>query len=119
MLAMAPLTATVADSSPSLAGAAAAFVNRAKMRDWLADGEHGLCIQAASLKRYYARLTGRCPGLSSTNSAVFSTQASGRLDRTTSMVVPGHGRCTVQSFAPSAGPPKDRNANVVLQPQTQ
>jgi hypothetical protein len=84
------------------------------MRGWLADGERGLWIQMGSLKWFYARLTGRFPGLDSPNSLAFDTRASGH--RTISVVVPGRGRCIVQSFAPSTGPAKDRNAKVVLQP---
>lgn len=119
MLATASLTATVADSDPLTASAAAPFFNRADMRDWLADGERGLWIQMASLKWFYARLTGRCPGLDSTNTLAFDTRASGNTHRTTSVFVPGRGRCIVQSLAPSTGPAKDRNAKVVLQPQAQ
>jgi hypothetical protein len=119
VLATVPLTVTVADSDSPAARAAAAFFNRTDMRNWLADGERGLWIQMGSLKWFYARLTGRCPGLDSTNSLAFDTRASGNLHRTTSVVVPGRGRCIVQSFAPSSGPAKDRNAKVVLQPQAQ
>jgi hypothetical protein len=119
VFATAPLTVTVADSDPLTASAAAAFVNRTDMRDWLAEGERGLWIQMASLKWFYARLTGRCPGLDSTNSLAVDTRASGDMHRMTSVVVPGRGRCPVQSFAPSTGPAKDRNAKVVLQPQAQ
>ena len=114
-----PFTATVADSDPATVSAAAQFANRAGMRDWLADGERGLWIQTGSLKWFYARFTGRCPGLDSTNSLAFDTRASGNLYRTTSVVVPGRGRCIVQSLAPSAGPTRNRNAKVVLQPQAQ
>jgi hypothetical protein len=119
VFATAPVTVTVADSDPPTASAAAQFANRAGMRDWLADGERGLWIQTGSLKWFYARFTGCCPGLDSTNSLAFDTRASGNLHRTTSVVVPGRGRCMVQSFAPIAGPARDRNAKVVLQPQAQ
>ena len=78
-----PFTATVADSDPATVSAAAQFANRAGMRDWLADGERGLWIQTGSLKWFYARFTGRCPGLDSTNSLSFNTRASGNLYRTT------------------------------------
>jgi hypothetical protein len=116
VLAIAPLTVTVADSDVPTASAAA---SHAQMRDWLADGERGLWIEMGRLKWFYARFTGRCPGLDSTNSLAFSTRALGNMNRTTSVVVPGRGRCVVQSFAPSAGPAKNRNAKVVLQPQAQ
>jgi len=35
------------------------------------------------------------------------------------VVLPGLGRCVVQTLAPSAGPPQKRHADVVMQPQTQ
>lgn len=119
VLATAPLIVTAAESNPAAAGAAAASVPRAEMRQWLADGERGLWIQAANLKWFYARFAGVCHGLNSTNSLVFDTRASGKIDRTSSVVVPGRGRCLVQSVAPCGGPPKNRNADVMLQPQTQ
>jgi hypothetical protein len=119
VLATASLTVTVADSDPLTPSAAAAFITRTDMRDWLADGERGLWIQMASLKWFYARLTGRCPSLDSTNSLAFDTRASSNMHRMASMVVPGRGPCLVQSFAPSTGPAKDRNAKVELQPQAQ
>jgi hypothetical protein len=119
VLATAPLTVTVADPDSHTANAATPFVDRIEMRDWLADGERGIWIQMGSLKWFYARLMGRCLGLDSTNSLVFGTRASGSMNRMTSVVVPGGRRCIVQSFAPSAGPAKNRNAKVVLQPQAQ
>ena len=119
VLATAPLTVTVADSNPAIASASATLVKRAEMRHWLADGERGLWIQAANLKWFYARFTGVCHGLNSTNSLVFDTRASGNIDRTSSVVVPGVGRCLVRSLAPCGGPPKNRNADVVLEPQAQ
>jgi hypothetical protein len=94
-------------------------LQRTEMRDWLADGERGIWIQMRSLKWFYARLTARCPGLDSTNSLGFGTGASVRLERMTSVLVPGHGSCGVRGLVPSGGPAKDRNVKVVLQPQTQ
>ena len=119
VLATAALTATVAESNPAVASAAAGSVNRAELRHWVADGERGLWIQAGNLKWFYVRFTGACPGLNSTNSLVFDTRAAGNIDRTSSVVVPGRGRCIVQTLAPSGGPPKNRYADVELQPQAQ
>ncbi len=86
------------------------------MRDGLADGERGIWIQMRSLRWFYARLTGRCPGLQFTNELAFGPQVPDRLDRMTSVRVPGHGSCRAQALEPSVGPAKDRNAKVVLQP---
>jgi hypothetical protein len=98
---------------------AAPSVHRADMRNWLADGERGLWIQGGNSEWFYARFTAACHGLNSTNSLVFDTGSSGNIDRTTSVVLPEGGRCEMQTFGPSAGPPKNRNADVVPAPQTQ
>jgi len=95
------------------------FVSHAQLRDWLADGERGLWIQAGDLSWFYARFAHACEGLSATNSLLFDTRGSDSIDSTSAVVVPGGGRCTVLTFVPSAGPPKDRNAAVLQQPQAQ
>jgi hypothetical protein len=94
-------------------------VHRADMRNWLADGERGMWIQGGNAAWFYARFSVPCHGLNSTNSLSFDTGSSGDIDRTTSVVLPQGGRCEMQSFAPSAGPPENRNADVVPAPQTQ
>jgi hypothetical protein len=119
VLAMAPLTVAFAAPNPAGAAGAAAFVHHADMRDWLADGERGLWIQAGNSQWFYARFSGVCRGLNSTNSLVFDTRSSGNIDRNSSVVVPGGERCAVETFVPSAGPPRNRNADVVPQPQEQ
>ncbi len=119
MLASAPMTVTIAEPNPAAARATAAFVNRAEMINWLADGERGLWIQARDLKWFYARFTGVCQGVNSTNSLVFNTRASGNIDTTSSVTVPAGGRCRLRSLVPSGGPPEARNADVVLRPQDQ
>ena len=96
-----------------------ASVSHAEIRDWVADGEHGIWIQTRNLKWFYLRLMGSCHGLSSTNSLAFETGASGYIHRYSSVVLPGRGRCVVQTLAPSAGPPQKRYADLVMQPQTQ
>jgi len=118
-LAAAPLNVTVAAWNPPGAAGTAAFVHHADIRNWLADGERGLWIQAGNLEWFYARFSEACHGVNSTNSLVFDTPSSGNIDRKTSVVVPGSGRCTLQSFAPSSGPPKNRNDAVVPEPQEQ
>jgi len=105
MLASAPMTVTIAEPNPAAARATAAFVNRAEMIKWVADGELGLWIQARDLKWFYARFTGVCQGVNSTNSLVFNTRASGNIDRTSSVTVPAGGRCRLRSLVPSGGPP--------------
>jgi hypothetical protein len=109
----------VAESDPAPAVTAATFVNHADLINWLADGERGLWIQANNLRWFYASFAGVCRGLNSTNSLVFDTRASSKIDRTSSVIVSGHGPCRVQTLVPSSGPSKNRNTKVVLQPQTQ
>jgi hypothetical protein len=119
VLTVAPLTATRADPNPHATSVSTAFVKRGDMLNWLADGEHGLWIQAGAVRWFYARFSSICPGVSSTNSIDFDTGASDEINRTSSVIVPGGARCKVQSFVPSGGPPENRNAHVVMQPQTQ
>ena len=95
------------------------FVHRADIRYWLADGERGIWIQGGNSSWFYARFSGACHGLNSTNSLAFDTGSSDHIDRTSSVVLPGGARCEMQTFAPSAGPPKNRNADVLPQPQQQ
>jgi hypothetical protein len=116
-LAAAGLPAKFAVSDP--ASTAAAFVNRANMINWLADGERGLWIQSDSRAWFYARFVGLCHGLNSTNSLAFETGALSKIDRTTSVVVPGRGHCRVQTVVPSSGPPNNRSTEPVPQPQAQ
>lgn len=105
MLVSAPMPVTIAEPHPAAASATAAFVNRAEMIKWVADGELGLWIQARDLKWFYARFTGVCQGVNSTNSLMFNTGASGNIDRTSSVTVPAGGRCRLRSLVPSGGPP--------------
>jgi len=95
------------------------FVHRTDMRDWLADGERGIWIQGGNSAWFYARFSGACHGFNSTNSLEFDTGSSDHIDRKSSVVLPGGARCEMQTFAPSAGPPKNRNADVLPQPQQQ
>ena len=110
---------TLAEAIPAIASEPAAFVNRADMRDWLADGERGLWIQAGNLSWYYARFVGICHSVNSTNSLAFDTRASDNIDQNSAVIVPGGTRCRVHWFAPSGGPPMNRYADVLLQPQSQ
>jgi len=118
LLAAAPLTIAIAGSDSVDIGATA-FVSHADMRDWVADGEHGIWIQTRNLRWFYVRFTGTCHGLSSTSALAFDIRAFGYIDRPSSVAVPGRGRCVVRTVAPSAGPPRKRYANVAMQPQTQ
>ena len=119
VLVVAGLTMNVRESAADTAPTVARSVSRADMLNWLADGQTGLWIQAGNSKWFYARLASTCPGLQSTNWLVFETGASNRIDRTSCIFVSGQRRCKVQTLIASDGPPKNRNAGVLQQPQTQ
>jgi acetyl-CoA acetyltransferase len=114
ILAAAPFTMSAAESHP--VGVDAVFVDHAAMRNWQADGERGLWIQAGNPGWFYVRFARVCHGLSSTNSLAFETLASGRIDRTSAVIMPGGARCPVQRIGPSGAPPQ---ARVEPAPQTQ
>ena len=116
---MAPMAATLADPYRSSIESAAAAVRHSQLRDWLADGERGLWIQAGDLKWFYARFAHACRGLAATNSLLFETRGSDSIDRSSAVLVPGSGRCTMLTFGRSVGPPTDRNVGVLPQPQAQ
>jgi hypothetical protein len=119
VLATSPMTTAVGGTYLTDVDSTTTFLNHAQLRDWLADGERGLWIQAIDLRWFYARFKRACHGLSATNSLSFDMRGSDTIDSTSAVVVPGSGRCTVLSFLPSQGPPQSRNAGVVTQPQAQ
>jgi hypothetical protein len=119
MLASTPMLAAVTEGGPTTTAARTAVVNRTDMINWLADGELGLWIQTVSLKWFYARFTAVCHGVNSTNSIIFDTDDSGHIDRTSSVIVPGTGRCRLHHLVPSGGPPKSRYDDVIPRPQDQ
>ena len=119
VLAVSPMATAVAGPYLTDVDSTTTFLNHAQLRDWLADGEQGLWLQAIDLRWFYARFTHACHGLTATNSLSFDTRGSDTIDSTSAIVVPGSGRCTVLSFLPSQGPPQSRNAGVVTQPQAQ
>jgi Family of unknown function (DUF6491) len=114
LLAAAPFAIGEAESPP--VSARAAFVDHAAMRDWQADGDRGLWIQAGNRRWFYAHLARVCHGLSSMNSLAFETHTSGQMDRTSVLVMPQGAKCPVQCLAPSGAPPQ---ARVEPAPQTQ
>lgn len=83
------------------------FVNSSSaVRDWQADGVDGLWVQDAHKQWYYATLIGPCHGLDFALRVGFENRALDTLDRFSTVVVPGEGRCAIQSFKKSEAPPK-------------
>jgi hypothetical protein len=81
------------------------FANQGGIRDWEADRDRGLWVQDVHRRWYYAKLMGPCIGLNFATRIGFDTHPMGRFDKFSSIVVPGSGRCTVQTFTPSGAPP--------------
>jgi len=104
----------------ALAGAAAAstpppqvtipFANHGGIRDWEADRDRGLWVQDQHRRWYYAKLMGPCTGLNFAHSIGFDTRPMGQFDRFSAIVVPGTGRCQVQSLTQSAAPAPDQRS---------
>src|SRR5688500_16175850 len=81
------------------------FVNfGSSIRDWQADGVNGLWVQDARRQWFYAKLIGPCHGLDFAIRVGFDTRAVDTLDRFATVVVPGEGRCAIQSFTKSEAP---------------
>lgn len=119
LLVASPMSATLADPYLIDPESGAFATDHSQLRNWLADGERGIWIQASDLRWFYARFAHACHGLIATNSLVLDTGGSDTIDSNSAVLLPGRERCTMRSFEPSDGPPKDRNAEVVLQPQAQ
>ena len=102
-LAVTPVGVALAvESAPAKVEASIPF---GLIRDWQADREQGLWIQDAHRKWYYATLMGPCNGLSFATGIGFDTKPLDTFDRFSAIVVPGWGRCVVQNFTTSDGPP--------------
>ena len=80
------------------------FANHGGIRDWEADRDQGLWVQDAHRRWYYAKLMGPCIGLNFAQTIGFDTHPMGSFDRFSSILVPGTGRCQVQSLRQSGAP---------------
>jgi hypothetical protein len=86
------------------------FVNLgSSIRDWHADGTRGIWVQDAHRQWYYAKLTAPCLGLDFAVRVGFETRGPDTLDRFSTLVVPGEGRCAFQSFTKSEAPAGKRD----------
>ena len=101
-LAVAPIGVACA-TAPSKVEASIPF---GLIRDWQADRDRGMWVQAYSRKWYYAEFMGRCTGLNFATAVGFDTRFQSSFDRFSSVFVPGYGRCPIQTFTPSEGPPR-------------
>lgn len=106
--AIAAILAAVAGTAGAATGTAPepaiAFANHGGIYDWSADRDQGLWVQDIHRQWYYAKLMGPCIGLNFAQTIGFDTHPLGRFDRFSAIVVPGTGRCVVQSLTLSDGP---------------
>jgi hypothetical protein len=106
----APLRLVLADSNPTRVEASIPFASRGGIRDWTADGDRGLWVQALSRQWYYAQFMGHCTGLGFATAIGFDTGRQSVFDRWSTVVVPGYSRCLIASLTPSDGPPRKQRA---------
>jgi hypothetical protein len=102
-LAVAPIGVLATDARSAKPEASIPF---GLIRDWHADRDRGIWIQAYSRKWYYAEFMGRCNGLNFATAVGFDTRYQSSFDRWSSVFVPGYGRCLIHTFTPSEGPPR-------------
>jgi hypothetical protein len=81
------------------------FANHGGIRDWQADSDRGLWLQDSRGKWYYATVMTPCLGLNFAETIAFDTHPAGSFDRFSSIIVPGSGRCVVQTLRASGKPP--------------
>jgi hypothetical protein len=80
------------------------FANLGGIRDWSADGDSAIYIQAIGGNWYRAELLGRCLDLPFSDRVGFVVEpASGAFTRFSSILVRGR-ECAVRSLKPSAAP---------------
>jgi len=96
--------AGTAAAKPAAPEASIPFANRGGILDWHADKDRGVWLQDVHRNWFYAKFMGPCIGLDFANSIGFDTRPMGSFDRFSTVVVPGSGRCTVQSFTVSESP---------------
>lgn len=80
------------------------FASHGGIRDWEADRDRGLWVQDVHRNWFYAKFMGPCIGLNFAQSIGFDTRPMGTFDRFSAIVVPGEGRCQVQTLTQSGAP---------------
>jgi hypothetical protein len=94
----------LAATSTAPADVSIPFANRGGIRDWQADHDRGLWVQDVHRKWYYAKFMGPCMGLPFAQTIAFDTRPIGTFDKFSAIIVPGSGRCVVQSLVASGAP---------------
>ena len=75
------------------------------IRDWQADEDKGVWIQANGKRWYYATFFSPCRSLQFENAVGFMPGSSGTLDRWGALYTPSTGKCQFTSLVASSGPP--------------
>jgi len=104
-----PLGAALAAGNAVAPEAQIPFVNHGGIYDWKADEDKGLWIEDIHRNWYYATFMAPCVGLDFAIRLAFDARPLDTFDRFSAIFVPGWGRCAVQTFTASEGPPP-RNA---------
>jgi hypothetical protein len=94
-----------AGTAPASSPASIPFADHNGIRDWEADGTQGLWVQDNSRKWYYGKFNFPCTGLQFKTGLRFKFSPDGSFDRWSEVSTPEAGRCTLKTFAASAGPP--------------
>ncbi len=85
------------------------FADQGGIRDWQADGSKGLWVRSLNGSWYYATFMTPCTQLPfAFNGLRFIVEATGELDRWSSIAVPHSGRCYFSDFQASNGPPRKK-----------
>ncbi len=116
-LVTAALAAAPFSTAPATTAKPEASIPFGLIRNWQADHERGLWIQASSRKWYYAQFLGGCVGLNFATAVGFDMRSQSSFDRWSAVFVPGYGRCPIRTFEPSDGPPRrKRNSSDAAPP---
>lgn len=81
------------------------FANHGTIRNWQADGDRALYLQADGGQWYRAELMGYCPDLNFADTIGFETLGTGDFDNFSNIVVRGR-RCPLASLVKSDPPPR-------------
>lgn len=78
------------------------------IRNWQADGDRGIWVQARGGRWYYGTFAGLCFEIDSALAIAVDTRGLSRLDRFSTILVRGE-RCPLSSFVTSAPPPSKKD----------
>jgi hypothetical protein len=98
-------TTTPAPTAASSEYLSIPFVDHGGIRDWRANDDRSMWIQARNGQWYYAEMFGPCFGLNFAERIGFVTEPSGSFDRFSSLIVDGQ-KCHIDTLRRSDPPSK-------------